>query len=484
MKKKSLGINAVLNGIRSVLTLLFPLITFPYVSRILGATGIGIYNFSNSIVSYFLLIAGLGINTYAVREGAKYRENKEKISEFSSQIFTINLCSTVIAYILLGISLIIFKELQADVICILIFSMQIVFTTIGVEWLYTIYEDYTYITIRSIIFNILSILLLFLFVRKPSDYLIYAGITVCASAGANILNFINSKKIINLRITTKLNLAQHIKPILIIFASSVAVMIYVNSDITLLGLMKNNYVVGIYSVSAKIYTMVKSVLTAILIVTVPRLALLWGQKRFKEYKSILKDVVNNLIILVLPTMLGLMMLSREVILIISGKSFLRAHISLEILCVALIFSLFGWIISDCVLIPAKREKYFLFATVLSAVLNIAINILFIPSFSENAAAFSTVIAEGSMVIINLYYARDIMGPIFKSRNFLKNLLSAVIGCLGIVIVCLLLKMGIKSLILRTILSVILSIIMYGAILVLLKNDIAINILSKVYERFK
>ena len=112
MRKKSLVVNAFLNGLRSVLNILFPLITFPYVTRVLSVNGIGIYNFSNTYVGYFVLIAGLGISTYAVREGAKYRDDIKKISNFSSQIFSINIYSTIIAYLLLLLSLIVFKNLN------------------------------------------------------------------------------------------------------------------------------------------------------------------------------------------------------------------------------------------------------------------------------------------------------------------------------------------------------------------------------------
>lgn len=159
-EKKSIGMNAFLNGLRSVLNLLFPLITFPYVSRVLSVSGIGIYNFSNTYISYFILIAGLGIATYAIREGAKYRNDRRKIEEFSSQIFSINMIATVIAYVLLFASLLIFKNLSNYVSCILIFSLQILFTTLGTEWIYTIYEDYAYITVRSIFFKVISIFLL------------------------------------------------------------------------------------------------------------------------------------------------------------------------------------------------------------------------------------------------------------------------------------------------------------------------------------
>ena len=125
MKKKSLGVNALLNGLRSALNLIFPLITFPYVSRVLSVDGMGIYNFSNTYVNYFVLIAGLGVATYAVREGAKYRDDKEQISEFASQIFTINMFSTLIAYILLIGSLLIFSNLRNYVTCILVYSCSL-----------------------------------------------------------------------------------------------------------------------------------------------------------------------------------------------------------------------------------------------------------------------------------------------------------------------------------------------------------------------
>lgn len=212
MKKKSLTINAFLNGIRSILSLLFPIITFPYISHVLSVDGVGIYNFSDTYVGYFMLIASLGINTYAVREGAKYRDDYKKISEFSSQIFTINMLATFVAYFFLFLSLVIFKSLSAYVECILIFSLQILFTTVGTEWIYTIYEEYAYITIRSILFKIISIILLFILVREPSDYLWYAAITVVASVGSNFLNYMHAKSICTIRFIRNISWKQHLKP--------------------------------------------------------------------------------------------------------------------------------------------------------------------------------------------------------------------------------------------------------------------------------
>lgn len=479
MKKKSIGVNAVLNGLRSILNILFPIITFPYVSRVLLVKGIGIYNFSNSIVSYFLLIAGLGINTYAIREGAKLRENRSQITQFASQIFTINIWSTVLAYLLLFICLTLFSRLYNYLSCILIFSLQIFFTTIGTEWIYQIYEDYSYITVRSIIFQIISLILLFIFVRGPQDYLKYAAITVFSTVGSNVLNFIHARRYCHIRLVWHFNWKVHLGPIIILFFASIANMIYVNSDITLLGLMKNNYIVGIYSVSSKVYQIVKTLISAVLIVTVPRLAMLFGKQRMGEYKNILIKLSNVLVLLALPASTGLFMLAREVVLIISGPKYLRSINSLQILCFAYIFSILAWILSDCVLIPAKREKYVLRSMSISAILNIIINIILIPSWNENAAALSTVLAEFSMFVVNYHYAKDIVKDIFISKTLLHTFTSSIIGCAGIVLICVLCNLSFRSLIIKTIFSVVLSVIMYGAILVLLNNKFAISILDRI-----
>jgi O-antigen/teichoic acid export membrane protein len=478
MKKKSLGMNAFLNGMRSVLNLFFPLITFPYVSRVLSVSGIGIYNFSNTYINYFILIAGLGITTYAVREGAKYRDNKAEIGIFASQIFSLNMLATLVAYLLLFASLIIFKNLHNYVSCILIFSIQILFTTLGTEWVYTIYEDYAYITIRSILFKIISIILLFLLVKKPEDYLVYASITVLSAVGSNLLNFIHARNFVHIRLTVKTNWRYHLKPILIIFASAMAVTIYVSSDTTILGLLKNDYAVGIYSTSVKIYQIAQGLLSALLTVTIPRLAFLWGRRRISEYNQVLSKVIDSLGILVLPAVVGLIMLSREVILIIASKKYLPSVNSLRIISWAIIFSIFSWIFSDCVLIPAKRENLVLRNTIVTAIENIALNFILIPFMSYDGTSLSTVIAEFTVMIMNGYSCRDIIKPVVFKKDTLRNLLDSIIGCVGIVIVCLLCDIGFKSLWLKTIFSVVLSVIMYGAILILLNNKNAYSILDR------
>ncbi|HFH9843860.1 TPA: flippase [Streptococcus suis] len=478
MKKKSLVLNAALNGLRNILNLIFPLITFPYVTRVLSVSGIGEYNFANSIVSYFLLLAGLGVSKYGLREGAKYRDDIEKESKFVSEVFTINMVATILAYLLLAVVIVFSDQVNRYAITVIIFSLQIFFTTIGVEWLFSMYEEYAYITIRSIIFKIISVVLLFLFVRDKNDVGIYAAITVFSSVGSNILNYIRARKMVHIRFRFKFDWNKHLKSIMILFASSIAIQIYVNSGITILGFMKDTYTVGLYSVSSKIYTIVKNGLAAILIVTIPRLSMLWGKNLVREYKTLFKDIFNGLLLVMFPSMVGLIMLSKQVVLIISGEEYISAVSSLRILCLALICSIISWIFNDGVLIPTKREKYALYSTIISAILNIIASFLLIGRWGQDAAALAVLIAEAAGMIMNIYWSRDII----KLKDILETHFGAIIGCIIIIVECALVNRYISGNIVSTIVAIIVSVLTYTIMLIIFKDRFSQTFLNRLKFR--
>lgn len=474
----------MLNSLQTLLNLIFPLITFPYVSRVLSVSGMGKYNFANSIISYFVLIAGLGISRYAVREGAKIREDKLQFSKFASRIFSINLCSTLISYLLLFITLFFVTSLRNCIEAILIFSIQIFFTTLGMDWLYIIYEEYAYITVRNILFKVISILLLFTFVRQSDDYLKYAAITTFASVGSYLLNFLHSRKICNIKFVWKFNWTPYIIPILTIFGTMVAVTIYVSSDITMLGFLKNNYIVGIYSISAKIYGMVGPMLSATMAVTIPRLAMLMGQGKMSNYKQLFKKLLQTMILIVLPAVVGLMMTSKSIVLIIAGGEYLRSATPLSILSIALFFGTLNTIFVECVLIPAKRERATLITAVIAAITNLLLNFVLIPHYSEVGTAMTTVIAECLSMLMNFYFSRDIIGEIFLAKGFWKENLNIVIGTIAIWLVCILIKSLIYSNIIQLIISIICSCVIYILILYVLRNKLVVGTVNNIYDHIK
>ncbi|MBT8900498.1 flippase [Lactobacillus delbrueckii subsp. bulgaricus] len=482
MKNRSLGKNAILNSIRQFLNVIFPLITIPYTSRVLSVSSMGIYNFSGNYANYFLLLASLGIPTYAVREGAKYRDDHQKISDFSSQIFTLNIISTMISYIILIFTLQ-FPFFKKYALTIVVFSLQIIFTTIGTEWIYTIYEDFTYITVRSILFKVLSIALLFVFVRETNDFLPYAGVTVFASVGSNILNYIHTKSIVKIRIINNFSqLKAHIKPVFTIFFSTLAINIYVTSDTTLLGFIKGNYAVGIYGVASKIYGTMGPFLASILIVTIPRLAMLFGKKNFKEYKNVLGSVIKVMVTILIPSSIGIIMLAPEIIMIISGKKYLASVTPLRFLAIALIFSLLNTIVSECVMIPAHEEKKVLKANLIAASVNLILNLVLMPFFSFNAAAVTTVISELTSLSINTFEMKNVMYGVVRSEHILKGIIQSTIGCIPIVIICLLVKEVVYLIWLRGLVAIVLSIVAYVCVLLFMKNDAVLNLLNRFCKR--
>lgn len=466
MKNKFIGVNALLNAIKTIFSIIFPLITFPYISRVLGVENIGIYNFSTSVVSYFTLLAGLGINTYAIREGARYRNNKEDISEFCSEVFSINLISTLISYGILAVSLFFLPSLHDDALIIMILSVSICFTTLGCEWVFNIYEEFGYITIRTILFQILSVILMFVFVKNKHSLIQYALITVLATSGANIINIFARKKFCDIRFCFRVKLKKHLLPILILFANSIAMTIYINSDVTILGLISGNYYVGLYSVATKVYTMLKSLLGALIVVSIPRLSSYLGAENKKQYVETSSIILNALIIIAVPAMVGTFALSDEIVLILSGREYIAASMSLKILSVALVFSIFSWFYTSCVLVVNKQDRSVLKATTLAAVVNIVLNVILIPYFNQNAAALTTALAEFVSAFVCYLYGRK-----YFHTNLQKNdTISVLMGSLLILLICYLVRLCISSLCVSIAVSVVISMLGYGVVLVLFRNN--------------
>lgn len=477
----SLRKNAVYNIIKTCSSVIFPLITFPYISRILLPENVGKVDFSNSIVSYFMLIATLGITTYAVRECAARKNDIKELEKKASEIYSINIIMTIIAYILLFFSIFLFKRLESYRTLILIQSLVIVMTTIGAEWINMAMEDFRYITLRTFIFQIISIVLMFTLVRNKDDYYIYAIITVISSAGAYILNVFYRRKYCKLSFTLKLNLKENMKPILVLFVMILAQNIFNNADKTMLGLMINNYEVGIYSTAVKITNIIGQVVTSILWVVMPQMSVLFQNKDYTKINSLLRKIFGFTINLGLPCIVGVIMKSSSIILIIAGKEYIQASTVLKILMIALLFRFFGGcFIGNTIMLPLKKEKYFMEACLISTVSNIVLNCFFIPWLGAGGAAITTTISE---FIILIYLLPKVDNGIVI-ENKIRMFISPLIGCLSIVAVCLFVSRAGLNIYIDLVLSVVLSSTIYFLVLFMLKNEYIMEICESIKNIFK
>lgn len=476
-KEKSLKLNMVLNAIKGAMGIIFPLITFPYVSKILGVDNLGKYNFSNSIISYFVLIAGLGISTYAVREGARLRENQNAFQDFANEMFTINTVSTIVAY--LGIIVLLFTapKMQDYKSLLLILSLLIIFKTIGVDWIYSIYEDYAYITIRSIAFQLISLILLLTMVKTGNDIEQYALVTVISQGGSGILNYFHAKKYCRVRLTARVDWKRHMKPIMVLFATTVTVTIYTSSDITILGLICGDTAVGLYSVSTKVYSIIKTLLSSVLIVSIPRLSVMIGRNDSTAFNETAADIYKTLISLVLPALTGIILLRKEIILILSDQMYLQAANSLALLSVALFFCLGAWFWGQCILVPFKEENTVFLVTVISALVNVILNLGLIPIWRQDAAAFTTILAEG----ISFVWCSSTGRRLVKLKGIGATYIKVFIGCAAFFWISAVAQNYIATVSLRAIVTFVMSVISYVVIEIALRNE-AMGSLLKVLDR--
>ena len=391
-KKKSLKKNIALNIIKQLLSFVFPLITFPYVSQHLGSDAYGIYSYSLSIVSYLTFIAAMGITTYAVREGAKCRKDADKIQRLSSELFTINLFFTILAYIIMFLVVAFVGKITPYKSYIYVLSITLLFNTLGTEWLIEVFEDYEYLTFRYIVLHIISILMLFVFVHDESDLLIYCFITVVSSIGIGILNMIYRSKYTRVKLIFHCNFRSHIKPMFIFFVCSIATVIYVNSDITIMGMLLTKREVGIYSFSVKIYNMIKMTIATIISTSVARMTFYYNQEE-KKYEDYLGTIYSFLSLIILPIVTTIIVCRKDIIYVLGKDEYISGDYVLGILSVAIIFAIFGSFYYSMVLILRGHEKVVLFGTAIGALVNIIFNILFMSKVGIALAAITTVAAE-------------------------------------------------------------------------------------------
>lgn len=401
---KSITINAVLNSVRQGLSIAFPLITFPYVSRTIGDSEFGRFSFSLSIISYFMLIATFGINIYGVREGARIRDDKRKIQCLISDLFTINLITSILAIVLLFFLIAFNGKVYEYRVLIYIQSLSILLTAIGVDWVNTIFEDYIYITVRYIIIQIVALVLILCCVNSPQDVYMYSLIMVFGSYGGNIVNIAYIRRYVTLRINLNVDIKKYVRPLLFLFVNSLATVIYVNSDITMLGGYTTDSDTGIYSLSSKIYNMVKYLINSVLIVYVPRLAYVLVRD-YSEYNKYINSIINILTLLIFPCVALMFCLSHSIMFLVGGNQYVQGDSALQILSFSLIFALFSSVTSNCILIINRKENRCLIGTVTAAIINVLLNFILIPIIDIKGAAITTVLAELINMIIQVVYVK-------------------------------------------------------------------------------
>lgn len=395
--------NIIYNITYQILILLLPLVTTPYISRVIGAEGIGIYSYNYSIVNYFMLFALLGLNNYGNRSIAAVRDNKVKLSETFFNIYGLQvLTSGVMILFYLGYITCFVSDYRLIAYIQLIF---IISTMLDINWFFFGLEQFKLTVIRNTIVKILTVIAIFIFVKKPTDLWIY---TIIMSVGTLISQLMVwpfvKKHIIWVRPNIK-GILMHLKPNLTLFVPVLAISIYKIMDKIMLGSLTTTLQVGYYENSERLISIPLSVITAVGTVMLPRMTNLVANNRSDAFKAYISISLKFVMFIAIGSMVGLTAISSNFIPLFLGEEFVECISIVSLLSVTILFISWANVIRTQYLIPRHRDKIYIISTLLGAMVNVIANLILIPSYGAIGAAIGTIFAEASVALYQTFKVR-------------------------------------------------------------------------------
>lgn len=474
-KNQSIKINFIMNILLTLSSFVFPLITFPYVSRILLPAGVGKVSFATSVVTYFSMFAQLGIPTYGIRACAKVRDNRKELTRVTQELLTINIVMSIISYVVFFVMLFKVPKVREEKNLYVILSFSIILTSIGMEWLYKALEQYTYITIRSVLFKFIALIAMFILVHKQEDYVIYGGITIFAASASNFFNLINAHKYIDFNYIGNYDFKRHLKPVIIFFAMSCATTVYTNLDTVMLGFMAKDIDVGYYNAAVKIKSILVSIVTSLGTVLLPRSSYYIQQGYLKEFYKLTKKGLNFVILLATPLMFYFIYFAKEGIYFLSGDAYTGAILPMQIIMPTLFFIGITNILGIQILIPIGKEKIVLYSEIAGAIVDMVLNAILIPKYKSTGAAIGTVAAELVVLLVQFFSVEKTIRSSFKHIKYAKIFIAIFFGSVA--------SLWVKLLNLDEFVTLVLSAFlffgMYSIVLFVSKEEMVVDIYETI-----
>lgn len=488
MKIHSVKFNFIMNFIMSASSIVFPLITFPYISRVLMATGNGKVATASAVITYFNMFASLGIPTYGIRACAKVRDNKEKLSKTVQELLIINSVTMLLTLLVFIGTVILVPEFAAEKELYVINGIGMVLNMFAITWLYNALEQYAYITVVNMIVKVVSLVLMFLLVKKPEDYILYGAITVFASSASYVFNFVYATKFITLKKSGPYDFRVHMKPILRFFAMSAATSVYTNLDVVMLRFMQGNTEVGYYNAAIKVKTILVTLITSLGTVLLPRLSYYVKKEKIDDFYRMIGKAVNFVVIAGLPMTIYFMLFAGESIQFLAGKGYEGAVLPMIILMPTVLLIGLSNITGIQILTPQNLEQQVLNSIICGAVVDFLLNLVLIPRMASSGAALATTIAELVVLIVQCIYLKDIIKDIMKAVSGMKIVLAMVFGIVGGIVVKILLDLSgtgwsleIQSFIMLAA-SACMFFGVYGVALLVMKEEFVWELLESVIRR--
>lgn len=399
MNKKILK-NYLLNTIIVFTNIMFPVLLFPYASRVLTPQNFGKFSFANSVSAYFIVFATLGISSYGIREisNLKLKQIKE-LKNGVTELVLLTLISSMLAFIFFMLLIFKFDNLKIEKKLFSVFSLQILFGFLTLDYFFIAMEEHKRRTIRVLIIKSISLIFLFIFVKKSEDYNIFAMIIILPEIIAKFIDLFTVRKYLSLK--GKLNILKHLKSMLVIFVYLFSTTIYLNLDTTMLGIMKTNKEVGYYAVAIKMTKIIIPLITSLGVVLTPGIIKSISDKNQEKLFKNIDHYMDFILALTLPVIIILNFISKNLIYLFSGDEYLVATLSMKIMLPIILFISLSGLCAAQILIPLGKEKKILNISIVGLLLNVLLNFLLIPRYSIVGAAIATSISEFIVCILRL-----------------------------------------------------------------------------------
>lgn len=443
---------------KAILTILNPLIgalTFPYVSRILGVENLGLVDFVDNTINYFLLFAMMGIGTIGVRAIASNVGSRNELSKTFSNLLGINLCFTIVmlvAYLLLITFVSKFSQFSE---LFYIGIAKILFTTLLIEWFFTGIEDFKFITLRTLLIKVIYVACVFIFIKEPSDYLLYFILTVLTIVVNAIVNLLYSRNFVSIEFKELLS-CRFLKENIQIGVYAIMTSMYLTFNVMYLGLVTNNQQVGFYTSAYRLYTLILGLFSAFSHVMFPRMSNLLANGNNEEYQKYINNSFEFVILFSVPMAVCGVILAPELIYLLCGAGYEGAILPMRIILPALIPVGLAHVLVMMVLMPQKNDKLLLIASMIGALTSIVLNFSIISKSGSIGSAIVLLAAE--IIVTGIYLFYSIKSSLVKLpwRSFVKAIIFTI-PCAG---VCMLLQYMISNKYVVLMISISVSVILY------------------------
>ena len=478
MSKRSVVKNYIYNLSYQVLILILPLVTAPYISRVLGAENIGIYSYTVSISAFFILFGSLGIALYGKREIAYLQKDKKGYSKAFWEIFILRLITMSISLIVFYLS---FTRNGEYKHYYNILVLEIIASCIDISWFFQGLEEFKKTVIRNMIVKLISVASIFIFVKTKQDLKTYYIIYVLSILiGNTSLWFYLPRFLKKVRIK-ELDIIRHIKPTFSLFLPQIAVEVYTLLDRTMIGMIiSDKSEVGFYDQGQKIIRMLLTIITALGTVMLPRIAYSYARGKKKKILKYMRKSFNLVYFLSFPMIFGIISISKEFVPKFFGQGYDRVALIMNVISPIILFIGISTVIGTQYLLPTKRQKEYTISVVCGAIINFIMNFILIFKYGAIGASIGTVIAEFTVALVQTYFVRKD----FKIRNLVKLAKNYVVASLIMFIVCLIIQNIVRKPYLSMGLQVSIGCIVYITSLIVLEDKFLYEIFDRIKVKVK